>query len=81
MEDPIGFVLPLREGNHQSASGAGFGNMVCDPKNGKLVYDHWRQLGSSGNRSTIKTRWTQVRGFLAAAGWWSALKVQRAPGD
>jgi len=31
--------------------------------------------------STIKTRWTEVRAFLAASGWWSAPKAQRVAGD
>ncbi|MEI9971884.1 MAG: acyltransferase family protein [Ignavibacteriota bacterium] len=31
--------------------------------------------------SVIKTRWTEVRAFLTAAGWWSAPKVERAAGD
>jgi len=31
--------------------------------------------------SVIKTRRTQVRALLAAAGWWSAPKVERVPGD
>jgi hypothetical protein len=31
--------------------------------------------------SVVKTRWTEVRAFLAAAGWWSGAKAQRVPGD
>jgi hypothetical protein len=31
--------------------------------------------------SVIKTRWTEVRAFLAASGWWAAPKVERAAGD
>jgi peptidoglycan/LPS O-acetylase OafA/YrhL len=31
--------------------------------------------------SVIKTRWTEVRAFLTASGWWSASKVERVPGD
>jgi len=31
--------------------------------------------------SVIKTRWTEVRAFLAASGWGSAPKAQRVPGD
>jgi hypothetical protein len=31
--------------------------------------------------SVIKTRWTVVRAFLAASGWWSAPKAQCVPGD
>jgi fucose 4-O-acetylase-like acetyltransferase len=31
--------------------------------------------------SVIKTRWTEVRAFLAAAGCWGAPKAQRVPGD
>jgi hypothetical protein len=31
--------------------------------------------------AVIKTRWTEVRAFLAAAGWWAAPKAQRVPGD
>jgi hypothetical protein len=31
--------------------------------------------------SVIKTRWTEVRAFLAAAGWWSAPKAERVAGD
>jgi hypothetical protein len=31
--------------------------------------------------SVIKTRWTEVRAFLAATGWWSAPKTERVPGD
>jgi hypothetical protein len=30
--------------------------------------------------SVVKTRWTEVRAFLAATGWWSAPKAQRVPG-
>jgi hypothetical protein len=29
----------------------------------------------------IKTRRTEVRAFLAAAGWWSAPKTERVAGD
>jgi len=31
--------------------------------------------------SLVKTRWTEVRAFLAASGWWSAPKAERVPGD
>ena len=31
--------------------------------------------------SVVKTRWTEVRAFLAASGWWSAPKAERVPGD
>ena len=31
--------------------------------------------------SVIKSRWTEVRAFLAASGWWNAPKPQRVPGD
>jgi fucose 4-O-acetylase-like acetyltransferase len=31
--------------------------------------------------SVIKTRWTEVRAFLAATGWWSAPKVARVPAE
>ena len=31
--------------------------------------------------SVVKTRWTEVRAFLAASGWWSAPKVEQAAGD
>jgi hypothetical protein len=31
--------------------------------------------------SVIKTRWTEVRAYLAAAGWWSAPKVARVPAE
>jgi peptidoglycan/LPS O-acetylase OafA/YrhL len=31
--------------------------------------------------SVIKTRWTEVRAFLTAAGWWNPPKVERVPGD
>ncbi len=31
--------------------------------------------------SVVKTRWTEVRAFLSAWGWWSAPKAQRVPGD
>ena len=31
--------------------------------------------------SVIKTRWTEVRTFLTASGWWIAPKVERAAGD
>jgi hypothetical protein len=31
--------------------------------------------------SVIKTRWVEVRAFLAASGWWSASKAQGAAGD
>jgi hypothetical protein len=31
--------------------------------------------------SVVKTRWVEVRAFLAAAGWWSGPKAQRVPGD
>lgn len=31
--------------------------------------------------SVVKSRWTEVRAFLSASGWWSAPKAQRVPGD
>jgi uncharacterized membrane protein len=31
--------------------------------------------------SVIKTRWAEVRAFLAATGWWNAPKAERVPGD
>jgi hypothetical protein len=31
--------------------------------------------------SVIKTRWVEVRAFLAQMGWWSGGKAQRVPGD
>jgi hypothetical protein len=31
--------------------------------------------------SVIKTRWAEVRAFLAETGWWSAPKAERVPGD
>jgi len=31
--------------------------------------------------SVIKTRWAEVRAFLAAAGWWTGPKPERVPGD
>ena len=31
--------------------------------------------------SVIKTRWTEVRAFLAASGWWGAPKAERVAGD